>query len=65
MHDVDVFTEEWKQQEDIPTGGSANHMTVHAYGAKYKIPSCVDGDEKARSIQAIYDQIERYVPPEI
>ena len=65
MYDAGIFEGEWKQQEDIPTGGSADKMTVIAYSAKYKIPSYVDGDEKARSIRAIYDQIEGYVTQEI
>jgi len=50
-----------KQAKDIPDGGSANKLSVTAYGQEFLIPSYVAGEERAKDAKALYEFIEGLV----
>jgi hypothetical protein len=64
LYQADAFSEAWIQMEDIPVGGSADDLSVTAYGIQIQIPAYLDGEQKADSMRFIYKQIEARVPQE-
>lgn len=65
LHEVGAFAGDWRQQEDIPVGGSADDLSIVAYGQTYSIPSYIEGEERAKAIKEVYRAIEALVPQEI
>jgi len=65
LYQAEAFEAGWEQSEDIPTGGSADKMTIIAHGREYLIPSYVDDDEKSKAIKRVYEDIEAFVPQAI
>ena len=65
LFEMALFEGGWQQAEDIPDGGSANKLSVTAYGQEFLIPSYVAGEERAKDAKALYELIEGLVSQEI
>ncbi|MBC8507499.1 MAG: hypothetical protein ISR58_02840 [Anaerolineales bacterium] len=65
IFDMSLVEESWQQTDDIPDGGSANKLSVTAYGQDFSIPSYVADEEQAQAARVLFEYIEGLVSQEI